>query len=49
MNRINTLIDYHKILASIEKQQSEKKKFRPKHPYMQIVMFKKLLILGGMF
>ncbi|XP_043579699.1 dynactin subunit 4 isoform X1 [Bombus pyrosoma] len=40
MNRINTLIDYHKILASIEKQQSEKKKFRPKHPYMQIAMFR---------
>ncbi|XP_061929655.1 dynactin subunit 4 isoform X2 [Apis cerana] len=39
-NRINTLIDYHKILASIEKQQCEKKKFRPKRPYMQIAMFR---------
>ena len=36
MTRINTLIDYHKILASIEKQQIEKK-FRPKCPYMQMV------------
>ena len=38
MTRINTLIDYHKILASIEKQQIEKK-FRPKCPYMQMALF----------
>lgn len=39
-SRINALIDYHKILASIEKQRSEKKKFRPKRPYMQMAMFR---------
>ncbi|XP_076765937.1 dynactin subunit 4 [Xylocopa sonorina] len=39
-SRINALIDYHKILASIEKQQCEKKKFRPKRPYMPIAMFR---------
>ncbi|XP_031845474.1 dynactin subunit 4 [Nomia melanderi] len=33
ISRINALIDYHKILASIEKQQCEKK-FRPKRPYV---------------
>ncbi|XP_053978943.1 dynactin subunit 4 [Hylaeus anthracinus] len=36
-NRINALIDYHKILARVEKQQCEKK-FRPKRPYMQMAM-----------
>ncbi|XP_076654804.1 dynactin subunit 4 [Halictus rubicundus] len=33
VGRINALIDYHKILASIEKQQCEKK-FRSKCPYV---------------
>ncbi|XP_020287273.1 dynactin subunit 4 isoform X2 [Pseudomyrmex gracilis] len=37
--RINTLIDYHKILASIEKQQCEKKKFHPKRPFMPATMY----------
>lgn len=32
--RINALIDYHKILASIEKQQCERKKFHPKRSFM---------------
>ncbi|XP_019887859.2 dynactin subunit 4 isoform X1 [Ooceraea biroi] len=32
--RINTLIDYHKVLASIEKQQCERKKYQPKRSYM---------------
>ncbi|KZC03974.1 PREDICTED: dynactin subunit 4 [Dufourea novaeangliae] len=33
ISRISALIDYHRILASIEKQQCEKK-FRAKRPYM---------------
>lgn len=37
--RINALIDYHKILASIEKQQCERKKFRPKRSFMPAVMY----------
>ncbi|XP_043264754.1 dynactin subunit 4 [Colletes gigas] len=37
-SRINALIDYHKILASIEKQQSEKKN-RPTRPFMPMAMF----------
>lgn len=37
--RINALIDYHKILASIEKQQCERKKFRPKRSFMPAVSF----------
>lgn len=40
MSRINALIDYHKILASIEKQQCETKKFGPKRPFMQTSMFR---------
>lgn len=32
--RIHALIDYHKILASIEKQQCERKKFHPKRSFM---------------
>lgn len=32
--RINILIDYHKVLASIEKQQCERKKFQPKRSFM---------------
>lgn len=39
--RINTLIDYHKILASIEKQQCERKKFHPKRSFMPTVSFVK--------
>lgn len=35
-HRINNLIDYHKILASIEKQQKEKEKFQSKRTYMHI-------------
>ncbi|XP_076628370.1 dynactin subunit 4 isoform X2 [Colletes latitarsis] len=38
MSRINALIDYHKILASIEKQQSERK-YRPIRPFMSMAMF----------
>ncbi|EFN61229.1 Dynactin subunit 4 [Camponotus floridanus] len=37
--RINALIDYHKILASIEKQQCERKKFHPKRPFMPTTMY----------
>ncbi|XP_014468506.1 PREDICTED: dynactin subunit 4 [Dinoponera quadriceps] len=37
--RINALIDYHKILASIEKQQCERKKFRPKRSFMPATMY----------
>ncbi|XP_018356233.1 PREDICTED: dynactin subunit 4 isoform X1 [Trachymyrmex septentrionalis] len=32
--RINALIDYHKVLASIEKQQCERKKIHPKRSFM---------------
>lgn len=39
--RINALIDYHKILASIEKQQCERKKFHPKRPFMPAVSLTK--------
>ena len=39
MTRINALIDYHKILASIEKQQCERKKFHPKRSFMPATMF----------
>lgn len=35
IGRVNALIDYHKILASIEKQQCERKKFQPKRTFMQ--------------
>ncbi|XP_011695982.1 PREDICTED: dynactin subunit 4 isoform X1 [Wasmannia auropunctata] len=34
VTRINALIDYHKVLASIEKQQCERKKFHPKRSFM---------------
>ncbi|XP_003699436.1 dynactin subunit 4 [Megachile rotundata] len=37
-NRINALIDYHKILGYIERQHREKKKFRPKRLYSQMNM-----------
>ncbi|KAM0731702.1 Dynactin subunit 4 [Formica fusca] len=37
--RINALIDYHKILASIEKQQCERKKFHPKRSFMPATMY----------
>lgn len=35
--RINSLIDYHKILTSIEKRQRERKKFQPKRSFIQYV------------
>ncbi|XP_018393235.1 PREDICTED: dynactin subunit 4 isoform X1 [Cyphomyrmex costatus] len=34
VTRINALIDYHKVLASIEKQQCERKKIHPKRSFM---------------
>lgn len=36
-NRITALINYHKILASIEKQQKERKKFQTKRTFLQFV------------
>lgn len=39
LSRINSLIEYHKIRASIEKQQREKKKFPQKRSFMQIAMY----------
>lgn len=45
--RINALIDYHKILASIEKQQCERKKF-PKRsfiPAVSLMCYKRELIM----
>lgn len=41
--RINALIDYHKILASIEKQQCERKKFHPKRSFMPAVSLMKTI------
>lgn len=35
--RIGALLEYHKILASRERQQCERKKFHPKRTYMQFV------------
>ncbi|XP_046487628.1 dynactin subunit 4 [Neodiprion pinetum] len=37
--RIVALLEYHKILASRERQQSERKKFHPKRTYMQFEKF----------
>lgn len=37
--RINALIDYHKILTSIEKRQRERKKFQPKRSFTQFEPF----------
>ncbi|KAG5339367.1 DCTN4 protein, partial [Acromyrmex heyeri] len=36
VTRINALIDYHKVLASIEKQQCERKKIHPKRSFMPV-------------
>jgi len=40
--RINALIDYHKVLASIEKQQCERKKYHPKRSFMPAVSMAKI-------
>jgi hypothetical protein len=47
--RINTLIDYHKVLASIEKQQCERKKFHPKRSFMPAVSMTKSIYILHMF
>ncbi|XP_058800669.1 dynactin subunit 4 [Phymastichus coffea] len=39
VNRITALINYHKILASIEKQQKERKKYQAKRNFLQYEKF----------
>ncbi|KAJ8676679.1 hypothetical protein QAD02_012466 [Eretmocerus hayati] len=38
-DRIGALVNYHKILASIEKQHKERRKFQPKRTYLQFEKF----------
>ena len=49
VTRINALIDYHKVLASIEKQQCERKKIHPKRSFMPAVSLVRIVLIMYLF